>query len=115
MKKETQELINWIKDFLWEEKGHCKGNVHDFERFDKAIKFLNTLPNIEEKLCLGGYIQDKNGIPCCHGDKVKFQYDEGFYSGILTWNLTFKCFTIVNKNGIYFWINNGIKWFEKEN
>lgn len=86
-----------------------KYNHHE----DKIENFLKSIPQIESHLCLGGYIQDKNGIPCCDGDEVNFQYDEGFYNGTLTFNFTYKCFTIVNENGVFFWTNNAIKWFEK--
>ena len=107
MKEETKKLIVWIKR-------HISVTVNDdVELHNKAFDFLNSIPEIESHLCNGGYIQDRNGTPCCHGDKVKFQYDEGFYNGTLTFNFTFKCFTIVNENGVFFWMNNGIKWFEK--
>lgn len=86
-----------------------KHNNHE----DEIEKFLKSIPQIESRLRLGGYIQDKNGAPCCHGDKVNFQYDGGFYNGTLTFNETFKCFTIVNENGVFFWTNGAIKWFEK--
>ena len=32
---------------------------------------------------MGGYIQDKNGTPCCHGDKII--YDEN-HEGVLEWD-----------------------------
>lgn len=86
-----------------------KYNYHE----DKICEFLESIPQIESHLCLGGYIQDKNGVPCCHGDKVNFQYDKGSYTGTLTFNFTFKCFTIINENGVFFWTNSAIKWFEK--
>ena len=117
MKQETKELLEWI-----EKQINLAGTIvtdasqpYWQEDCKKALKFLNTLPEIENKLCFGGYIQDRNGIPCCHGDKVNFQYDEGFDNGTLTFNFTFKCFTIMNKNGVFFWINNtlNLKWFEK--
>ena len=85
------------------------------EHEDKICEFLKSIPQIESHLCLGGYIQDKNGTPCCHGDKVNFQYDKELYNGTLTFNSTFKCFTIVTENCVFFWTNNAIKWFEKEN
>ena len=115
MKQETKELIDWIKKQI--SIVRCNIGNLSLEYWDKdkekAIEFLDSLQEIESHLCLGGYIQDKNGTPCCHGDKIKFQYDEGFYNGTLTFNFTFKCFTIVNENGVFFWINNAIKWFEK--
>ena len=117
MKDETKYLIAWIKGVI----SNCPYiampdsiRADSDEKKEDAIKLLDSFPDIESHLCSGGYIQDKNGTPCCHGDKVKFQYDECFYNGTLTFNFTFKCFTIVNENGVFFWINNDIKWFEKE-
>ena len=45
-------------------------NTHE----DKICEFLKSIPQIESRLCLGGYIQDKNGTPCCDGDEVVFSY-----------------------------------------
>lgn len=120
MKQETKELIDWIKkqinlakenciDVVWNGKHECYN-----ADYEKAMDFLDSLPQIESHLCLGGYIQDKNGTLCCHGDKVNFQYGEGFYNGTLTYNFTSKCFTIVTEDGgVFFWTNGAIKWFEK--
>ena len=119
MKQETKEIIDWIKNrlkmrLLDVKENQSQSNYEEYKKnYDEVINFLNSLPEIESHLCLGGYIQDDFGTPCCHGDKVRFQYDEGFYNGTLTFNFTFKCFTIVNENGVFFWINNAIKWFEK--
>ena len=121
MKKESREILdelikghscrcerpNGLSDEEYESID--KYNHHE----DKICEFLESIPQIESHLCLGGYIQDKNGTSCCHGDKVNFQYDEGLYNGTLTFNFTFKCFTIVNENGVFFWTNGAIKWFEK--
>ena len=78
MKKETKELIDWIKKQI-----SLAGNiVTDISHLcwqldrDEAIKFLDSLPEIEEKLCFGGYIQDYNGTPCCHGDKIRYKNKE---------------------------------------
>ena len=115
MKQETKEIIDWIKKQI--SIARCNIGNLSLEYWDKdkqkGIEFLDSLQEIESHLCVGGYIQDSWGIPCCHGDKVRFQYDEGFYNGTLTFNFTLKCFTIVNENGVFFWINNAIKWFEK--
>ena len=119
MKRETKKLIDWIKKQINLAKECCIdiawNGKHEYYNadYEKAMNFLDSLPQIERPLCFGGYIQDSNGTPCCNGDKVSFQYDEGFYSGILTFNFTFKCFTIVNENGVFFWTNGAIKWFEK--
>lgn len=78
MKEETKELIDWIKKQI-----SLAGTiVTDMSQpcwqqdRDKAIEFLDSLPEIEEKLCFGGYIQDYNGTPCCHGDKVVYKNKE---------------------------------------
>ena len=55
-----------------------KSNNHE----DKICEFLNSIPQIESHLCLGGYLQDENGTPCCHGDKVI--YDENYMK--VFWN-----------------------------
>lgn len=73
MKQETKELVDWMKNcFLNIPVLIPKENLEsDFaERRERAINFLNSIPDIEKKLCFGGYIQDKNGTPCCHGDKI---------------------------------------------
>ena len=132
MKKETLELVNWMKNFLCTEKSNCKGNVYDFVRFDKAVEFLDSLPEIESKLCHGGYIQDKNGTPCCHGDIVKFEFQDKTYEehwkhkyqkvikGRLEFSVDTKDFVILfgKDNNGYDWIDwttsdYGCKWFEK--
>lgn len=72
MKKETKELIDWIKKQI-SLAGTIVTDVSQpcwCQDRDKAIKFLDSLSGIEEKLCFGGYIQDRNGTPCCHGDKI---------------------------------------------
>ena len=82
MKQETKELIDWMKKQI-----SIAGTVvTDISQPNwqkdqkKAIEFLNSLPEIESKLCCGGYIQDKNGTPCCDGDKILFC---GKYDGVL--------------------------------
>ena len=119
MKQETKELINWIKKQINLVKECCIDSAWNGQHkqyntdYEKAMNFLDSLPQIESRLCFGGYILDINRIPCCHGDKIKFQYDEDIYDGSLVWDFTFNCFTIVNENNIYFWTDNDIKWFEK--
>lgn len=129
MKQETKELIKWIKSNIVQPS---KGDEF-YEKWKEAMKLLeNSLPEIEKRLCLGGYIQDKNGTPCCHGDKVKFKFSEkGFntnwkdkYPNIMTgklqWSTDTNSFAIIfgpNKNG-YHWIDwtdldYGPEWFEK--
>ena len=69
MKQETKELVRWIKNHI------SVANNKDAELYlHKAFDFLDSLPEIEKKLCFGGYIQDKNGTPCCDGDKVVYTH-----------------------------------------
>ena len=81
MKQETKELIDWIKKQI----SISETVVTDISQLNwqkdqqKALDFLDSLPEIENKLCFGGYIQDRNGTPCCHGDKVKFKFVEKWY------------------------------------
>ena len=66
MKQETKELVRWIKNHI------SVANNKGAELYlHKAFDFLDSLPDIEKKLCFGGYVQDINGTTCCHGDKVK--------------------------------------------
>lgn len=65
---------------------------------DKIENFLKSIPQIESYLCLGGYIQDNNGIPCRHGDKVI--YDEN-YEGTLEWDKKNARFVIASIYGDY--------------
>ena len=68
MKKETKELIEWIKiQILAQTKG---GDDKFNQNINKACNFLDSLKDIELRLCLGGYIQDRNGTPCCNGDRI---------------------------------------------
>lgn len=88
MKKETKELIEWIKR-------HISVTVNDdVELHHKAFDFLNSLPEIESHLCRGGYIQDKNGTPCCDGDEIVLTGDDKTFKesevtelkGVLQWD-----------------------------
>ena len=126
MKKETKELINWVKiQILAQTKG---GDDKFNQNINKACNFLDSLKDIELHLCLGGYIQDRNGTPCCHGDKIKFKiYDNEWMShliekygavteGKLRWNPHMKAFCVDFGDGD--WLdftaaNDGVGWFEK--
>ena len=80
MKQKIKTLIEWIKlqlELLRTQKNEIINN-----NVDNAIVLLNLLPEIEKKLCQGGYIQDVNGVPCCNGDKIK----QGHATGILCWS-----------------------------
>ena len=86
MKQVTKDLIIWIKKQINLAKDNCIDPCHkdgypEYEAdYEKAMNFLDSLPEIEKHLCLGGYIQDKNGTPCCVGDKILFC---GEYIGFL--------------------------------
>lgn len=87
MKRETKELIDWIKKQI---SLVAQPNEYWKEDCEKAVKFLDSLPQIESHLCKGGYIQDKNGTPCCNGDEVVFIYYDD-------------CKTILKKKGQLIW------------
>lgn len=75
MKEETKELVNWIKcQILTNQDISYKITKAATDKYQKtkesALKFLDSLPEIESHLCRGGYIQDKNGVPCCDGDQI---------------------------------------------
>lgn len=75
MKEETKKLVDWITCQLSiSYDGSAFITEAAKKKYDetkiKAINFLNSLPEIESHLCRGGYIQDKNGTPCCDDDKV---------------------------------------------
>ena len=89
MKQETKELVDWIKKQI-SLAGTIVTNISQpcwQQDYDKAITFLNSLPEIESHLCRGGYIQDKNGTPCCDGELVYFlsKSQKGKY-GYLIWD-----------------------------
>lgn len=103
MKQETKELIDWIKKQI-NLSGECivaQPNEYWKEDCVKAMKFLDSLPQIESRLCKGGYIQDRDGTPCCDGDEVMFTYcDDNITNvpkkkGILKWSLAYKQFVII--------------------
>lgn len=79
MKKETKALIEWIKAQIGvaaklDDSYLITTNaISTHKNLEKdAVKFLDSLSEIESHLCRGGYIQDKNGTPCCHGDAIKY-------------------------------------------
>ena len=97
MKQETKDLLEDIisafnerritGNFPTEKK---EAEVKRFnEKQQKIQDFLRSIPDIEKHLTEGGYIQDKNGTPICHGDKVSFckNIKEKFSTeGFLLWN-----------------------------
>lgn len=130
MKQETKELIDWIKKQI-SISGTVVTNLSQSnwqKDKEKAIELLDSLKDIELRLCFGGYIQDRNGTPCCHGDKIKFKiYDNEWMShliekygavteGKLRWNPYMKAFCVDFGDGD--WLdftaaNDGVEWFEK--
>jgi len=117
MKQETKELIDWIKKqinlcgecLVAQPEGYWKNDK------EKAIQFLDSLPEIESHLCNGGYIQDKNGTPCCHGDHIKCVpvtcSQEDWFYGKLTWNAANGSFEIYTNTNTY--TVTCMSWFEK--
>lgn len=111
MKKETKELIDWIKKQI-SLAGTIVTDVSQpywQQDRDKTIKFLDCLPEIESHLCRGGYIQDKNGTPCCDGDKIINKVISGDEIGMLYWSKSDSRFYF--KNGQY--IGTLSKFFQK--
>lgn len=96
MKQETKHLIQWIKAVIEQSLPKAMPYVEtDIGKQKKdAISFLDSLPEIESKLCQGGYVQDANGTPCCHGDKIIVgMYGKKIYT--LEWNPKQRCFCFV--------------------
>lgn len=83
---------------------------------DEICDFLNSIPEIESRLCKGGYIQDSIGTPCCDGDRVTFAINGAKFVGTLKWIFDCKCFEIVCDYSGYpkrFIYTDFPKWFEK--
>lgn len=108
MKRETKELVAYMYDefnnrieipFGLSPERRKSAEEYNSIR-DKIQKFLKSLPEIEEKLCFGGYIQDKNGTPCCQGDKVKYKDIpvDKVGAGTLRWNVDKSRFEIYWKD-----------------
>ena len=119
MKQETKQTIDWIKKQINLAKETCINPCHkdgypEYEAdYNKAMSFLDSLPDIEMKLCYGGYVQDANGIPCCDGDYVKITVKKDYeipiesgsvtryagetLEGRLTWNKTLCRFYVITR------------------
>jgi len=129
MKKETKELIKWAMSLIADyrvqnmvEHSNFRKNTPAAQNSEIEIKnckdfaeFLNSLPEIESHLCNGGYIQDRNGTPCCHGDNLKCVLvdtpeDDWFY-GKLTWRGEAGTFLVLTQTKTLYLAE--IKWFEK--
>ena len=136
MKQETKELIDWIKKQINLAKECCIDSAWNGQHkwynadYEKAMNFLDSLPQIESRLCKGGYIQDKTGTPCCDGDKVTFKFMETewtkdniekyglYYNGVLKFDSKIKAWVIDYGENNEYWCdficeNDGIEWFEK--
>lgn len=102
MKQETKELIDWIKKQI-SLAGTIVTDVSQpywQQDRDKAIKFLDSLPVAEHRLCLGGYIQDRNGTPVGHGDTVNVFCDGAmspYAEATLNWNASNHQFYLIQK------------------
>ena len=118
MKEESRKILNELIKEHSCRFARLEGLTdEEYERIDKynhhedeIENFLKSIPQIESHLCLGGYIQDKNGTPCCHGDKII--YDEN-YEGILEWDKKNARFIIASIYGDYDFTK--IKSFIKDN
>lgn len=97
MKQETKELLDYIihkfdsrqyiDDFLTEKEKVASRMFNENQQ--KIQDFLRSIPDIEKHLTEGGYIQDRNGTPICHGDKVFFVNnleEKSPTEGLLLWN-----------------------------
>ena len=107
MKQETKRIIEWIinilkADSLTPSNYAVKGYAEDIKKYNnEGIQFLNSLPEIESHLTRGGYVQDKNGTPCCDGDKVEFETilsRTEHYKGYLLWKADEYRFFIMNQS-----------------
>ena len=120
MKQETKELVNWIKcQILTNQDISYKITKAATDKYQKtkesALKFLDSLPEIERKLCFGGYIQDQNGTPCCHNENLKCVLikcpKEDWFYGKLVWNTASGSFQILTQTNTY--TISDMSWFEK--
>lgn len=96
MKKETKKLIDWIKKQI-SLAGTIVTDVSQpcwQQDRDKAIQFLDSLPEIESHLCRGGYIQGSNGTPCCDGDKILVLPQN--FVGTLKWEASARRFVVMD-------------------
>lgn len=101
MKQETKDLLTWIENAL-NSYASQKNNMITRDKCNKALDFLNSLPEIESKLCRGGYIQDANGIPCCDGDLIINEsiLDREKQEGVLYWSKNDSRFYCKNADGL---------------
>lgn len=114
MKQETKELLDYIISVFDGRRitgsftvGKQKADVERYNKKQQKVQaFLRSIPDIEKHLTEGGYIQDRNGTPICHGDKVKIclpcVFDdvskEAYQEGILQWNKNTAQFEVMYEN-----------------
>jgi hypothetical protein len=111
MRQETRKLLDYIisvfgdrritGDFPTEEEVESVNRFN--EKQSKIQAFLRSIPDIEKHLTEGGYIQDRNGTPICHGDKINvYDADEclsGTYKqAVLNWNPRLARFEVIYEN-----------------
>lgn len=80
MKRETKELIDWIKERIFVSlKNHEEDYLKAAEEVQaaEAERFLDSLPELEERLKHGGFIPDRNGTPCKDGDRIRVFFSDG--------------------------------------
>lgn len=112
MKQETKELLDYIisafderritGNFPTEKK---EAEVKRFnEKQQKIQDFLRSIPDIEKHLTEGGYIQDRNGTPICHGDKVRVYAphedlsEKPYEQAVLKWDPKLSSFRVIFEN-----------------
>lgn len=122
MKKETKALIEWIKAQIGvaaklDDSYLITTNaISTHKNLEKdAVKFLDSLPEIESHLCRGGYIQDRNGTSCCNGELVYFlSKSQKEKYGYLIWDKKMARFVIevVDERDCKYIVPE-LEWFEK--
>lgn len=72
MKKETKELIEWMKDVIDDSSPYIPNQASKsfLKKKEDALLLLDSLENIENQLKNGGFIPDVNNTPCKAGDII---------------------------------------------
>lgn len=106
MKEESRKILDYLISKHSLRIGHYDGYSEQDEAWnlqeEKICDFLESIPEIESHLCRGGYIQDKNGTPCCDGDKVKRNGNE--YR--LYWSIKECRFYFIDQNKVKIMFNH---------
>lgn len=105
MKKETKELIQWIKTQINKQISDETTNkdIKDYgELFlnkRKAFEFLDGLEDFEKQLKQGGFIPDCNNKPCKHGDVIEAKLPISCITrGTLKWDNRLRRFVFLDSN-----------------